>query len=127
VLDDGFFLYFDDLDFCRRARVAGWTVRNWPAARVVHLRGRSNPVKEMTAERKRRPAYWYESRARYYAKHYGWWGLLGANVAWWLGRGVSLVREALGNKAPHVCEREWLDIWSNWRKPLGGRRSVQET
>ena len=39
VLDDGFFLYYDDPDYCRRARQAGWKVLHWPAARVVHLRG----------------------------------------------------------------------------------------
>ncbi len=118
VLDDGFYLYFDDPDFCRRARQAGWRVLHWPAARVVHLRGRSNPLKEMAAQRQRRPRYWYESRARYYAKHFGWFGLLRANLFWWLGRAVSLPRELLTRKPTHVCQREWLDIWIRWRDPL---------
>lgn len=125
VLDDGFYLYFDDPDFCLRARRAGWRVLYWPAARVVHLRGRSNPVKSLQAERKRRPAYWYESRARYYAKHYGWLGLLRANLFWHLGRSLSWLRERLG-KPPHTCENEWRDIWINWRHPRNPpSRSVQ--
>ena len=62
VLDDGYYLYFDDVDYCRRAWGKGWRVLYWPEAHVVHLRGRSNPVKAMTKERKRRPKYYYFCR-----------------------------------------------------------------
>ena len=125
VLDDHFYLYFDDPDFCRRARRAGWSVLHWPAARVVHLRGRSNPVKSLGAEKKRRPIYWYESRSRYYAKYYGRPGLWLANGLWWAGRSISWARERFGRRPPHVCEREWLDIWTNWRDPLRPPRGRQ--
>jgi len=118
LLDEGFYLYFDDPDYCRRARNAGWKVLHWPDAHVVHLRGRSNPVKEMVAQRERPPCYWYESRTRYYAKYYGRTGPIAANVFWTLGRGVSLIREVLGTKQPHICKSEWRDIWTNWRDPL---------
>jgi hypothetical protein len=125
VLDDHFYLYFDDPDFCRRARGAGFGVLHWPAARVVHLRGRSNPVKSLGAERKRRPVYWYESRARYYAKYYGRAGLWLANALWWAGRPISWVRERVGGRPRVACEREWLDIWTNWRDPLRPPRGRQ--
>lgn len=118
TLDEGFFLYFDDPDFCRRAWRAGWRVRYWPTARVVHLRGRSNPVKSLTEARGRRPDYYYASRARYFAKYYGRPGLWLSNVLWTLGRGISLLREGVGHKAPHVCEREWRDIWTGGLSPL---------
>jgi len=39
--DEEYFLYLEETDFCRRARLAGWKVRLVPAARVVHLQGRS--------------------------------------------------------------------------------------
>lgn len=118
LLDEGFFLYFDDPDFCRRAVNAGWRVRYWPTARVVHLRGRSNPVKSLTAERKRRPSYYYASRSRYLAKYYGRAGLWASNLLWTLGRGVSLARELAGRKEPHTCECEWRDIWHGALRPL---------
>ncbi len=118
VLDEGYYLYFDDVDFCRRARQVGKRVLHVPAARVVHLRGRSNPVKSLTAQRKRRPDYWYASRARYYAKFHGRPGLLAANLCWMLGRSLSLAREWVGHKAPHTCEKEGLDIWRHWWRPL---------
>jgi GT2 family glycosyltransferase len=114
VLDEGYFLYFDDVDYCRATWNAGWRVKYFPAARVVHLRGKSNPVKEMTAKRQRRPVYWYKSRNWYLTKFYGKSGLLAANLLWYCGRVISLLRELVGNKKPHVCEREWLDIWKGF-------------
>ena len=110
----GYFLYFDDVDYCRSARNTGWTVKYFPASRVVHLRGKSNPVKEMTAKRLRRPDYWYHSRSWYFAKFYGKTGLLTANLLWYLGRSISFARELVGNKKPHVCEAEWRDIWKGF-------------
>ncbi|MFW6058705.1 MAG: glycosyltransferase family 2 protein [Phycisphaeraceae bacterium] len=131
TLDEGFFLYFDDPDFCRRAWRAGWRVRYWPAARVVHLRGRSNPVKSLTEARGRRPNYYYASRARYLAKYYGRAGLWLSNGLWTFGRGISLVREWVGRKAPQVCEREWCDIWTGGLRPLRlsevNRQTVERT
>ena len=114
VLDEGYFLYFDDVDYCREARNHGWTVKYFPDARVVHLRGKSNPLKEMAALRQRRPGYWYQSRSWYLTKFYGKPGLLTANLLWYAGRLVSALRELVGNKAPHVCEKEWCDIWTGF-------------
>ena len=118
MLDDGYFMYFDDVDYCRRAGKKGWKVMNWPAARVVHLRGKSSPVKTLAAQRKRRPRYFFESRTRYFAKFYGWPGLVFTNCCWLVGRGVSFIREILRTKEPHTCERESFDIWINNMNPM---------
>jgi GT2 family glycosyltransferase len=34
--DEDYFLYYEDVDFCRRARLYGWSVRYEPRWRVVH-------------------------------------------------------------------------------------------
>jgi N-acetylglucosaminyl-diphospho-decaprenol L-rhamnosyltransferase len=118
-LDEGFFMYFEDMDYCRRAWETGWRVRYEPAARVVHLRGGSSPVKQAFAERRRVPSYFFAARSRYFAKHYG--GVLGvllANCAWLAGRAVSLARELVGNKQPHTAERHARDLWTGWLRPL---------
>lgn len=36
-LDDRFFLYDEDIDWCHRARRAGWRVRFYPGTRLIHL------------------------------------------------------------------------------------------
>jgi N-acetylglucosaminyl-diphospho-decaprenol L-rhamnosyltransferase len=118
LMDEGYFMYYDDVDYCRRAQAAGWTVLNWPSAHVVHLRGGSGPVKRLTAERGRRPRYFYESRARYFAKFYGRGGLWRANALWTLGRGISWLRELLRTKPPHTCRHELRDNWINALDPM---------
>lgn len=111
VLDEGYFLYFDDVDYCRSARNAGWGILYVPDVRIVHIEGQSTDMPDYTRKRKRRPAYWYVSRSWYFSKFYGKVGLVAANLMWMIGRGISLAREVLGDKQPHTCESEWLDIW----------------
>lgn len=41
-MDESFFAYMDDVDYCRRVRVAGWSIRYEPRAQVVHLMGASS-------------------------------------------------------------------------------------
>lgn len=118
LLDEGYFMYYEDVDFCRHARNAGWCGLYWPPARVVHLRGGSSPVKRLAEQRKRRPAYFYASRTRYFRKFYGPLGVWAANGLWMIGRAVSLARELLGERSSIVCEREYRDIWINALAPL---------
>lgn len=119
AMDEGYFMYFEDGDYCRRARQHGWDIVNDPRAHVVHLRGGSSSVKEDTINRKQRPAYYYAARSRYFAKFYGGSaGLILTNVLWMNGRLVSLLREKLGKKAPHLCEHEEQDVWKNWLDPM---------
>jgi len=41
LLDERFFMYCEDLDWCRRMKDAGWKVYYLPEAQVVHYRSRS--------------------------------------------------------------------------------------
>ncbi len=120
LLDEGYYLYFDDPDYCRRARRAGWGMLHAPQARVAHLIGQSNPVMALTLARRRRPRYYYASRSRYFAKCYGRTGLWLTNLMWSAGRCISLLREVLGNKPPHTCAAQWRDIWTHALTPMAG-------
>lgn len=118
MLDDGYFMYFEDVEFCHRARKSGWKIVHNPDARVVHLRGGSSPVKEQTRLKKRVSRYFYESRTRFFYQAYGWLGLTSANLLWWMGRTVSGARQLLGRSDKAAIEGQWLDIWTNWLNPL---------
>lgn len=118
LLDDGYFMYFEDVEFCHRARKAGWLIVHNPEARVVHLRGGSSPVKEQSRLKKRVPKYFYESRTRYFFQTYGYAGLTAANVLWWAGRLISGIRQLLGRSDKAAIEGQWLDIWINWLYPM---------
>ena len=117
LMDEGYFMYFDDVDYCRRTQEAGWNILHWPQARIVHLRGGSGSVKSDVASRRRPKPYLYASRSRYFAKFYGIMGLWIANFCWLLGRSLSWGRELVGHKQPHTCQFQAQDIWMNWKDP----------
>jgi len=117
LMDEGYFMYVEDIDTCRLIRRAGLRVGHDPDSRVVHLRGGSGPAKEAQAKRKRLPRYVYESRARYYAKHYGQMGLITANLLWTLGWCISGLRRLLGRAYP-TPEKASRDIWMNVFRPF---------
>lgn len=64
-LDERFFMYCEDVDFCLRAKQKGWSACYHPAARVLHHIGGSTRQirRKMTLERHR-------SMWRYYQKHF---------------------------------------------------------
>jgi len=93
LFDEGYFLYFDEVDFCRRAKAAGWQVWYVPQSRVVHLHGRATGI---VRGGRRRPEYWYASRRRFFLKHYGLLGLVAADLLWGAGRLSLAIRRSLG-------------------------------
>jgi GT2 family glycosyltransferase len=118
LLDEGFFMYFEDVDFCHRAQAAGWGILCSPEARAIHLRGGSSPLKSQAAQKKRLPRYFYESRARYYYRYFGHLGLFMANILWHLGWTIAMVRRLFNSRyQPNICEKQWRDIWTNFFNP----------
>ncbi|TVZ41294.1 hypothetical protein P886_0638 [Alteromonadaceae bacterium 2753L.S.0a.02] len=118
LMDEGYFLYYEDADYCKMAKLNNWHVLYQPEARVVHLRGGSSPVKSNTRLKKRLPKYYYASRARFFAKHYGIVGLGLANMLWYVGRCISKSRELLGRQYVTACEKQYRDIWTRFSMPL---------
>jgi N-acetylglucosaminyl-diphospho-decaprenol L-rhamnosyltransferase len=66
-LDENFFLYFEETEFCHRARRAGFSTWYVPESRVMHVIGKSTNVEEKTRFQRRLPGYWFDSRRRYFA------------------------------------------------------------
>jgi GT2 family glycosyltransferase len=78
LLDERYFLYTEDVDFCASVRAAGWKVLFTPAAEIVHLRGRSRA----TAASASHEAY-RRSHLAFYEKHHPRWApLLRRYVRW---------------------------------------------
>lgn len=127
LLDDGYFMYYEDADYCRRARDAGWDIIYQPAAHVVHLGGESSDFDSRINQNKRLPGYYYASRTRYFYKHYGKFGLLAANLLWSCGWLIAKLREPFGRPARHISEKQVGDIWLNWWNPLGDRHAPKCT
>ena len=72
LLDEGLYTYFDDIDICLRAHRAGWSTWYVPESKIIHLEGASTGVTGASSQIvKRRPAYWFEARRRFFLKNYG--------------------------------------------------------
>ena len=83
LFDEGFPLYFNDVDLCYRLRQAGWRVIFEPTARVRHHHGQSTrlvrPIALLDSHR---------GLIRFYRKHYrgriGWLGYTAVRLGSWL-------------------------------------------
>ena len=72
LLDENLFMYGDDVDWCRRARNAGWEMVFYPGAQAIHDRGKTTapyPVRFAVAQQR--------SVLHYWKKHHSSWGVLG--------------------------------------------------
>ncbi len=65
-LDERFFMYSEELDWCKRAKDAGWRVVYFPNARVLH-----HEAKSSDQVRAQRDIYFHSSKVRYFKKHRG--------------------------------------------------------
>lgn len=65
LLDERFFLYTEDVDFCHAVRALGYRVLFTPSAEIVHLRGQSRA----TAQQASNVAY-RRSQIAFYEKHH---------------------------------------------------------
>jgi hypothetical protein len=70
-MDEAYFLYYEETDHCRKVKAAGFTIWYVPESRVMHIGGQSTGVTTQPEVPRRLPAYWYESRRRYFAKNHG--------------------------------------------------------
>ncbi|WP_162924356.1 glycosyltransferase family 2 protein [Rubrobacter indicoceani] len=62
LLDERFFMYFEDADLCRRARAAGYEVRYLPQTAVVHDAGGSTGSRPLAILRLHRSAFLYHRK-----------------------------------------------------------------
>lgn len=112
LLDEDYFLYFEEVDFCYRAHLAGWQSWLVPDSRIVHFSGQSTELKYEDTKPKRRPDYWFDSRRRYFQKNYGRPYACAVDAAWMLGFMTWRFRRILQQKPdqdpPHF-------MWDSFR------------
>jgi N-acetylglucosaminyl-diphospho-decaprenol L-rhamnosyltransferase len=98
LLDEGYFVYYEETDYCLRARRAGWESWYVPQSRIIHLEGQCTGVSDKTKRPKRRPRYWFESRRRYFELNHGRLHAFAIDVAWALGYATFRLRRWLQGK-----------------------------
>jgi GT2 family glycosyltransferase len=79
LMDETFFLYYEETDFCRRAALAGWPTYYVVESSVAHIGSASTGLKDKSRPT---PRYWYESRRHYFLKNHGRPYLWAANAVY---------------------------------------------
>jgi GT2 family glycosyltransferase len=122
--DERFFLYYEEVDLCRRLRAAGYAVEYWPDLRAIHWGGESS--KTVTTQRisrnGRQLTLWrMRSALLYYRKHHGW---ATARLAAAIELGWHALRRwrnaAVPEKRADSAE-VMATMRQAWRETLGGR------
>ena len=124
--DEGFYpLWFEDVDFCHRARDRGFVLYHTPAAIAKHLGAHS--VSQLTLETRR--FYWYRSLLRYTAKHCHPLAFRVVCLAVVTGSFARSLIEALGRRNPQpmaacskvvrLASRCFISGWRDQQIPSG--------
>lgn len=106
LLDEAYFMYFEETDFCLNAAKAGWECWYVPDAKIVHLVAQSSGINTAQTMQKRMPGYWFESRRRYFLKNHGRFMAILADLLWLIGFSSFRVRNFIQKKQttfpPHL-------------------------
>jgi N-acetylglucosaminyl-diphospho-decaprenol L-rhamnosyltransferase len=95
-LDEGYFMYSEELDWCRRAKIAGWRVIYQGSAQIVHYGGRSSD--QVVA---RRHIHFQESKLRYFRIYHGVVAAQVLRLYLLLSYGIQLLLEAAKGLVGH--------------------------
>ncbi len=118
-LDEGFTMYAEELDYCRRAKSAGWQVFYHGSALITHHGGKSS---EQVAALKQ--IHFQTSKLRYFRKHHGYGqylllrAMLLLQFSWQLC--LESLKGALGHKRDLRAQRVRI-YWQVLRKGLKAR------
>jgi GT2 family glycosyltransferase len=131
-LDENYFLYYEETDFCYRAKQAGFPTWYVPDSRVMHIAGQSTLVTDPTMAPRRLPAYWFESRRRYFAMSYGLPCAIAIDLVAILARSIGKLKRKVSGETEANTPRYIGDLvrhsilWSANRKfPKANSQSVQ--
>lgn len=125
--DERFFLYYEEVDLCRRIRHAGRSVWYWPDVVVAHLGGESSRTVGLTmsAAGAQLTLWRMRSELLYYRKHHGRLGASAAMRTEWLWHAARAARHGRSRDPRRRARAEWsrgimalLD--QAWRETDGG-------
>jgi GT2 family glycosyltransferase len=127
--DERFFMYYEEVDLCRRLQQNGYQVLYWPLLKAVHIGGAS--AKTVKSERISRSGSQLESwRMRsamlYYRKHHGLAGALGLVTIEWGWHRLRSLRATLRRQSDKALDmtshcsqlrQAWIDTHSGRTSP----------
>lgn len=106
LLDEDYFLFLEETDWCYRMRRAGWKVYHVPQAEVYHFQGKS-----AEKEKKRAKVEYYRSRYRFFKKNKG-------SLQWAILLSEMMMKLVFGVLAITVGSLVTFFVVKGWRRRL---------
>lgn len=103
LLDEDYFMYCEDMDWCYRARQAGWSTVYFPGAQIVHEVGKSSDKLP-----RRMICFHHLSMYKFYRKHYG------ARAAWPVRMAVAAGLAARAGAT--IAATHLMRLRARWRR-----------
>lgn len=129
VLDERFFMYFEETEWCRRMGVSGWEGWYVPDAEVVHYGGGSIGSRgEEASFFGNHPEHWVPSRRLYMRLQHGVAGMLACDACDLLLQSLIWVKHRLRRRSESRRKASRAAEGMRWllrRQPLKKRMSVQ--
>ncbi len=117
LLDEKYFLYYEETDFCLNAHHLGWECWYVPESRIMHIGGASTGVsgsdRVQEGKHERVPQYIFDSRYRYFAKNHGYLYASLADAAWMTGYTIWRLRRLILREPNCEPKLLWLDSLRN--------------
>lgn len=116
-LDEGYFMYSEELDWCRRIKMAGWRVVYLPTAQVTHYQGKSS--EQVVAQRH---IYFNRAKLRYFRKYHGRVPALILRLFLLLNYLAQMALEAGKGVVGHKRPLRWQRVHAYWLVLRSGLR-----
>lgn len=109
LLDEDYFLFLEETDWCYRIKRAGWKIYHHPQAEIYHFQGKS-----AEKDKKRAKVEYYRSRYQYFKKHKGnvqWLVLL---IGLLIKFGFEFLSMAIACILTGFAVKKWRNKFSNY-------------
>lgn len=115
LFDPRYFLYYEEVDHCKRVKQAGWKVVYYPDTTVVHIGGESaKTVVELNAVSRQIPKMQIESELLYFRKHHGLPGLALHMFLVCLGDLILALKALLKGRGRAAINACWQHTRATW-------------
>lgn len=127
LFDPRYFLYYEEVDHCKRVKQAGWKIAYYPHTQVVHIGGESaKSVGKISEAGRQLSSLQVESELLYLRKHYGLAGLLGHLGLVVLGDLILAIKHVLKGRGQALATC-WKNHKLTWRLLRATKFATQPT
>jgi GT2 family glycosyltransferase len=109
-MDEAYFMYSEELDWCRRIATAGWRILYWPEAVITHYMGKSSEQAIV-----HRHIHFNQSKLRYIRKYHGRFPAALLRLYLLAGFAVQIEIEGIKGMLGHKRPLRWQRVRAYWQ------------